>query len=141
MVDVQQSINSLRWTIAGIIEHHEVWTTLHDVTNALGFQSQDTEGLGKSKYLVKVTTAADDKVVISAAKQILQLVNDDLKPSNILSLNSFKNAFSLDLAMGGSTNTILHTLAIAEEAGSRHRGAEGKRCPLCLQGRDLYPLR
>ena len=57
------------------------------------------------------------ELATSAAKQILQLVNDDLKPSNILSLNSFKNAFSLDLAMGGSTNTILHTLAIAEEAG------------------------
>ena len=53
----------------------------------------------------------------SAAKQILQLVKDDLRPSKILSLNSFKNAFSLDLAMGGSTNTILHTLAIAQEAG------------------------
>lgn len=57
------------------------------------------------------------ELATSAAKQILQLVNDDLKPSKILSLNSFKNAFSLDLAMGGSTNTILHTLAIAEEAG------------------------
>jgi dihydroxy-acid dehydratase len=53
----------------------------------------------------------------SAAKQILQLVKDDLRPSKILTLNSFKNAFSLDLAMGGSTNTILHTLAIAQEAG------------------------
>ncbi|MEW6653607.1 MAG: dihydroxy-acid dehydratase [Bacteroidota bacterium] len=57
------------------------------------------------------------ELAISAAKQILQLVNDDLKPSKILSLNSFKNAFTLDLAMGGSTNTILHTLAVAEEAG------------------------
>ncbi len=52
-----------------------------------------------------------------AAKQILQLVKDDIKPSNILNLNSFKNAFTLDLAMGGSTNTILHTIAIALEAG------------------------
>ncbi|KAF0150926.1 MAG: dihydroxy-acid dehydratase [Ignavibacteria bacterium] len=57
------------------------------------------------------------ELAASAAKQILQLIKDDLKPSNILSLNSFKNAFSLDLAMGGSTNTILHTIAIAEEAG------------------------
>lgn len=57
------------------------------------------------------------ELATSAAKQILQLVKDDLKPSKILSLNSFKNAFTLDLAMGGSTNTILHTLAISEEAG------------------------
>ena len=72
MADVQQSLNSLRFSIAKIIETLEVWTTLPDVINVLGFQSQDTEGLGKSKYLVKVTTAADDKVVISAAKQILK---------------------------------------------------------------------
>ncbi|MCX7875946.1 MAG: dihydroxy-acid dehydratase [Melioribacteraceae bacterium] len=53
----------------------------------------------------------------NAAKQILHLIEKDIRPSKILDLNSFKNAFVLDLAMGGSTNTILHTLAIAEEAG------------------------
>ena len=52
-----------------------------------------------------------------AAKQIVTLVEQDVKPSNMLTLNSFKNAFVLDLAMGGSTNTILHTLAIANEFG------------------------
>jgi len=53
----------------------------------------------------------------NAAKQILQLVHNDLRPSKILSLKSFQNAFTLDLAMGGSTNTILHTIAVALEAG------------------------
>lgn len=57
------------------------------------------------------------ELATSAAKQILQLVKDDLKPSKFLTIDSFKNAFALDLAMGGSTNTILHTLAIAIEAG------------------------
>ncbi|MDO9300827.1 MAG: hypothetical protein Q7T89_05560 [Anaerolineales bacterium] len=72
MASVQQSsIEKLRYKIAGIIENHEVWATLHDVTNALGFQNQEVEGLGKSKYLIKVTNAADEKVVISAAKQII----------------------------------------------------------------------
>lgn len=52
-----------------------------------------------------------------AAKQMMQLVKDDIKPSDILSRESFLNAFALDLAMGGSTNTILHTLAVANEAG------------------------
>ncbi len=52
-----------------------------------------------------------------AAKQVLSLVDWDLKPSDILSLAAFHNAFALDMAMGGSTNTILHTLAIAHEAG------------------------
>lgn len=57
------------------------------------------------------------ELALKAAEQILYLVKNDLKPSKILNINSFKNAFTLDLAMGGSTNTILHTLAIAEEAG------------------------
>lgn len=57
------------------------------------------------------------ELALKAAEQILYLVENDIRPSKILNLNSFKNAFSLDLAMGGSTNTILHTIAIAEEAG------------------------
>ena len=52
-----------------------------------------------------------------AAAQILYLIENDIKPSDVLSPASFQNAFALDLAMGGSTNTILHTLAIANEAG------------------------
>ena len=55
-------------------------------------------------------------LAIQAAKQILTLVEKDLKPSNILSRESFVNAFALDMAMGGSTNTVLHALAIANEA-------------------------
>lgn len=52
----------------------------------------------------------------NAATQILDLVKKDIKPSDILTTNSFRNAFALDMAMGGSTNTILHTIAIANEA-------------------------
>jgi dihydroxy-acid dehydratase len=46
----------------------------------------------------------------------MTLVEKDLKPSKILSRESFMNAFALDMAMGGSTNTVLHALAIANEA-------------------------
>jgi len=53
----------------------------------------------------------------SAAKRIVEMVETDLRPSKILTENSFANAYALDMAMGGSTNTILHTLAIANEAG------------------------
>ncbi|MCZ7639140.1 MAG: dihydroxy-acid dehydratase [Verrucomicrobia bacterium] len=52
-----------------------------------------------------------------AARAILQLVANDLKPRDIATLEAFDNALMLDVAMGGSTNTILHTLAIAREAG------------------------
>jgi dihydroxy-acid dehydratase len=52
-----------------------------------------------------------------AARTIIQLVNSDLKPRDIATVEAFDNAIALDVAMGGSTNTILHTLAIAREAG------------------------
>jgi len=53
----------------------------------------------------------------TAGRQILTLVEMDLKPRDIVNRESVDNAFCLDMAMGGSTNTVLHTLAIAHEAG------------------------
>jgi dihydroxy-acid dehydratase len=52
-----------------------------------------------------------------AARAIVKLVEHDLKPRDIATVEAFDNALVLDVAMGGSTNTILHTLAIAREAG------------------------
>ncbi len=52
-----------------------------------------------------------------AARQIVDLVARDLKPRDIVTREAFDDAFALDMAMGGSTNTILHLLAAAHEAG------------------------
>ena len=49
--------------------------------------------------------------------QVMELVKADLKPSKILSLKTFENAVTVDMAFGGSTNTSLHLPAIAREAG------------------------
>ncbi|MEM6782414.1 MAG: dihydroxy-acid dehydratase [Bacteroidota bacterium] len=51
-----------------------------------------------------------------AAERILHLVDRDLKPRDIVTTEAFDDAFALDMAMGGSTNTILHLLAAANEA-------------------------
>lgn len=51
------------------------------------------------------------------ADQIGVLLEKNIRPSDILGKGSIDNAFILDLAMGGSTNTVLHTLALAYEAG------------------------
>jgi dihydroxy-acid dehydratase len=62
--------------------------------------------------------AVDDRrlvLVKNAGTRIIDMINKDLKPSKILTRAAFKNAFALDMAMGGSTNTILHSLAIASE--------------------------
>ena len=53
----------------------------------------------------------------AAGRQIMALVSRDLRPRDIINLDSIDNAFALDMAMGGSTNTVLHTLALAQEAG------------------------
>lgn len=52
-----------------------------------------------------------------AAEQIMHLIEADLKPRDIVTEKSLNNALVLDMAMGGSTNTILHTMAVANEAG------------------------
>ena len=63
--------------------------------------------------------AVDEKriqLVEEAGKKILEMVENDIKPRDLITRESMKNAFALDVAMGGSTNTILHALAIAYEA-------------------------
>jgi len=53
----------------------------------------------------------------TAATQILTLLERDIKPRDIVTPEAIDDAFALDMAMGGSTNTVLHTLALANEAG------------------------
>ncbi|MEY9093881.1 dihydroxy-acid dehydratase [Paenibacillus sp. RC84] len=55
--------------------------------------------------------------VKQSATQLMELIKLDLKPRDIVTKEAIDNAFALDMAMGGSTNTVLHTLALAHEAG------------------------
>jgi len=52
-----------------------------------------------------------------AARLILELVEKQITPRMIVTAEALDDAFALDMAMGGSTNTVLHALAIAHEAG------------------------
>lgn len=52
-----------------------------------------------------------------AGMKILELIEKNIRPLDILTTHAFENALTLDMAMGGSTNTILHLPAIAHEAG------------------------
>lgn len=58
-----------------------------------------------------------DELFKAAGRAIMNLIAKDIKPRDILTRAAFENAFALDMAMGGSTNTVLHTLAVAIEAG------------------------
>jgi dihydroxy-acid dehydratase len=52
-----------------------------------------------------------------AGQQVMEMVKRNILPRDILTLPAFRNAITLDMAIGGSTNTVLHLLAIAYEAG------------------------
>lgn len=69
----------------------------------------------------------------AAGAQIVTLIEKDIKPLDIVTKKAIDNAFALDMAMGGSTNTILHTLAVANEAGIAYDldriNAVAVRCP------------
>mgnify|MGYP000688885930 CR=1 FL=1 len=57
------------------------------------------------------------ELVRQAAKYLMDNVKNNLRPRDIITKEAIDDAFALDMAMGGSTNTVLHTLAIAREAG------------------------
>lgn len=64
--------------------------------------------------------AVDDgrlDLVRQAGERIVDLIAKNIKPKDLITPESIRNAFALDMAMGGSTNTVLHILAIAIEAG------------------------
>ena len=52
-----------------------------------------------------------------AGRQVMELLNKDIRPRDIVTIDSIKNAIATDMAIGCSTNTVLHLLAIANEAG------------------------
>ncbi len=62
-------------------------------------------------------SAEREALARKAAAQILTLIKRDLKPRDIVTAEAIDDAFALDMAMGGSSNTVLHTLALANEAG------------------------
>ncbi|WP_026671530.1 dihydroxy-acid dehydratase [Alkalihalobacterium bogoriense] len=64
-----------------------------------------------------VATSTDrHKLIYDAAKHLMNLIEKDIRPRDIVTRDTIDDAFALDMAMGGSTNTVLHTLAIANEA-------------------------
>lgn len=75
-----------------------------------------------------------DRLYEAAAKRVVELANQGGPlPRDFVTERSLDNAFALDMAMGGSTNTVLHALAIAHEAGVSYDleriNAISKRCP------------
>ena len=79
-----------------------------------------TEALGMGlpgNGTIPAVDAGRIRLAKEAGQQIMALVDKDVRPSDILTLAAFRNAMTVDMALGGSTNSVLHCLAIAHEAG------------------------
>jgi len=75
-------------------------------------------GLGLPGNGTRIALSGErEELVRRAARQIIEIVRQDIKPRDIMTMEAVDNAFAVDMAMGGSTNTVLHMLAMAREAG------------------------
>ncbi len=66
---------------------------------------------------ILATDPRREELARKAAHQLMYLLEHDIRPRDIITEKALDNAFALDMAMGGSTNTVLHLLALAQEAG------------------------
>jgi dihydroxy-acid dehydratase len=57
------------------------------------------------------------QLAYKAGQQVMEVLAKDIRPKNVITRDSLYNAFAVDMALGGSTNSVLHLAAIAHEAG------------------------
>lgn len=58
-----------------------------------------------------------NRMCYASGKRAVEMVWEDLKPTEILTIEAFENAIMVDMAIGGSTNAIIHLIALARRAG------------------------
>lgn len=79
-----------------------------------------TEALGMSLEGCATALAVSSKkrrIAFESGQRITELVKKNITPRKIMTMKAFENAVMIDLALGGSTNTVLHIPAIAHDAG------------------------
>ncbi|UCG55451.1 MAG: dihydroxy-acid dehydratase [Dehalococcoidia bacterium] len=79
-----------------------------------------TEALGLAMPGSGTIPAVDSRryqLAEKTGRQVMQLLALDIRPSDIVKEKSMENAFAIDMALGGSTNSVLHLMALANEAG------------------------
>src|SRR5579885_1063614 len=62
-------------------------------------------------------SAAKERETFLAGKMLVKLIEQDIRPRDVITRSSLENAYTLVLALGGSTNAVLHLMAIARESG------------------------
>ncbi|HJS30918.1 MAG TPA: L-arabinonate dehydratase [Alphaproteobacteria bacterium] len=79
------------------------------------------EGLGMTLPGAATIPAADanhPRMATAAGRRIVEMVWEDLKPSDIMTTKAFENSVTVAMALGGSTNSIIHLIAMANRAGA-----------------------
>ncbi|CZT55676.1 Dihydroxy-acid dehydratase [Eubacteriaceae bacterium CHKCI005] len=79
-----------------------------------------TEAIGMAlpgNGTIPATSSARKRLAKTAGERVMELLKEDIKPSDILTPHAFENALRSDMALGCSSNTVLHLTAIAHEAG------------------------
>jgi dihydroxy-acid dehydratase len=68
---------------------------------------------------IPAADSAHSRMAVAAGRRIVEMVFEDLKPREILTTEAFENAVVTTMALGGSTNAIIHLIAMAGRAGTR----------------------
>ena len=85
-------------------------STMTSITEALGLALPGSSS-------IPAVHSAHSRMAARCGKRIVEMAWEDLKPSDLLSEKSFHNAITTDMAIGGSTNAIIHLIALARRAG------------------------
>ena len=91
--------------------------SMNCLTEALGLSLPGNGSLLATHADRKELFLRAGRLVVELAKRYYEQDDDSVLPRNIANKAAFENAMCLDIAMGGSTNTVLHLLAAAQEAG------------------------
>ena len=106
--------------LKGLEDNHFPFAGASDTATSGNTAGIYTEALGLA-LAGSGTLPAGSNFQLRAAKytgmRIMELVREDLRPSQILTREAFENAMRVGMAVGGSTNMVLHMIAMAKEAG------------------------
>ena len=126
IVDVFEGIGAFEKGIITKEELHEIeCAACPGVGSCAGMFTANTmasvgEAIGMSLPGTAAIPAEDPKLrgaAVKSGKQLNYLLKNNIKPSDIMTQTAFANAITTVLALGGSTNSVLHLLAIAHETG------------------------
>jgi dihydroxy-acid dehydratase len=109
----EEDLNEVEGCIARSAGHCGVMGTASTMTSL-------AEALGMTLTGCAAIPAADSRrmaIAEQSGKQIVKLVEQDLRPSQVMTRAALENAIAVDMALGGSTNAVVHLLAIAGRLG------------------------